>query len=52
MLRRYSFSQIQMVSNFRPTAAATALYDIFVDKYSPLEGTEPGTVCFYPSMEL
>ena len=29
MLRRYSGSQ--MVSNFRPTAAAT-LYDIFVDK--------------------
>ena len=36
MLRRYSGTQ--MVSNFRPTAAA-ALYDIFVDKDSPLEGT-------------
>ena len=46
MLRRYSGTQ--MVSNFRPTAAA-ALYDIFVDKYSPLEGTEPGTV-WDPSM--
>ena len=33
MLRRYSGTQ--MVSNFRPTAAAT-LYDIFVDKDSPL----------------
>ena len=30
-------------SNFRPTTAAT-LYDIFVDKDSPLEGTEAGTV--------
>ena len=46
MLRRYSGTQ--MVSNFRPTAAA-ALYDIFVDKYSPLEGTEAGTV-WDPSM--
>ena len=46
MLRRYSGTQ--MVSNFRPTAAA-ALYDLFVDKYSPLEGTEPGTV-WDPSM--
>jgi len=36
------------VSNFRPTAAA-ALYDIFVDKNSPLEGTEAGTV-WDPSM--
>ena len=36
MLRRYSGTQ--MVSNFRPTAAA-ALYDIFVDKDSPLEAT-------------
>ncbi len=33
MLRRYSGTQ--MVSNFRPTAAA-ALYDVFVDKDSPL----------------
>ena len=32
MLRRYSGTQ--MVSNFRPTAAA-AMYDIFVDKDSP-----------------
>jgi len=46
MLRRYSGTQ--MVSNFRPTAAAT-LYDIFVDKDSPLEGTEAGTV-WDPSM--
>ena len=46
MLRRYSGSQ--MVSNFRPTAAAT-LYDIFVDKDSPLEGTTSGTV-WDPSM--
>ena len=46
MLRRYSGSQ--MVSNFRPTAAAT-LYDIFVDKDSPLEGTTAGTV-WDPSM--
>ena len=46
MLRRYSGTQ--MVSNFRPTAAA-ALYDIFVDKDSPLEGTEAGTV-WDPSM--
>ena len=46
MLRRYSGTQ--MVSNFRPTAAA-ALYDIFVDKNSPLEGTEAGTV-WDPSM--
>jgi hypothetical protein len=37
-----------MVSNFRPTAAAT-LYDIFVEKDSPLEGTEAGTV-WDPSM--
>ena len=46
MLRRYSGTQ--MVSNFRPTAAA-ALYDVFVDKDSPLEGTEAGTV-WDPSM--
>jgi len=46
MLRRYSGTQ--MVSNFRPTAAA-ALYDIFVDKDSSLEGTEAGTV-WDPSM--
>ena len=46
MLRRYSGTQ--MVSNFRPTAAAT-LYDIFVDKDSPLEGTTAGTV-WDPSM--
>ena len=46
MLRRYTGTQ--MVSNFRPTAAA-ALYDIFVDKESPLEGTEAGTV-WDPSM--
>ena len=46
MLRR--FSGTQMVSNFRPTAAA-ALYDIFVDKDSPLEGTTAGTV-WDPSM--
>ena len=46
MLRRYSGTQ--MVSNFRPTAAAT-LYDIFVEKDSPLEGTEAGTV-WDPSM--
>ena len=46
MLRRYSGTQ--MVSNFRPTAAA-AMYDIFVDKDSPLEGTEAGTV-WDPSM--
>ena len=46
LLRRYSGTQ--MVSNFRPTAAA-ALYDIFVDKNSPLEGTEAGTV-WDPSM--
>ena len=46
MLRRYSGTQ--MVSNFRPTAAA-ALYDIFVDKDSPLEGTTAGTV-WDPSM--
>jgi hypothetical protein len=37
-----------MVSNFRPTAAA-ALYDVFVAKDSPLEGTEAGTV-WDPSM--
>ena len=46
MLRRYTGTQ--MVSNFRPTAAA-ALYDVFVDKESPLEGTEAGTV-WDPSM--
>ena len=46
MLRRITGTQ--MVSNFRPTAAA-ALYDIFVDKKSPLEGTEAGTV-WDPSM--
>jgi len=46
MLRRYSGTQ--MVSNFRPTAAA-ALYDIFVEKDSPLEGTEAGLV-WDPSM--
>jgi hypothetical protein len=46
MLRRITGTQ--MVSNFRPTAAA-ALYDIFVDKKSPLEGTESGTV-WDPSM--
>ena len=46
MLRRYTGTQ--MVSNFRPTAAA-ALYDVFVDKDSPLEGTVAGTV-WDPSM--
>ena len=46
MLRRYSGTQ--MVSNFRPTAAA-ALYDVFVEKESPLEGTEAGLV-WDPSM--
>jgi len=46
MLRRYTGTQ--MVSNFRPTAAA-AMYDIFVDKESPLEGTTAGTV-WDPSM--
>jgi len=46
MLRRYSGTQ--MVSNFRPTAAA-AMYDIFVDKDAPLEGTTAGTV-WDPSM--
>ena len=46
MLRRYSGTQ--MVSNFRPTAAA-AMYDIFVDKESPLEGTTAGIV-WDPSM--
>ena len=46
MLRRYSGTQ--MVSNFRPTAAA-AMYDVFVDKDSPLEGTTAGTV-WDPSM--
>jgi len=46
MLRRYTGTQ--MVSNFRPTAAAV-MYDIFVDKESPLEGTEAGTV-WDPSM--
>jgi len=46
MLRRYSGTQ--MVSNFRPTAAAV-MYDIFVDKGSILEGTEAGTV-WDPSM--
>ena len=37
MLRRYS--NTQMVSNFRPTENAEILYDVFVDKDSPLEGT-------------
>jgi len=46
MLKRYSGTQ--KVSNFRPTAAA-AMYDIFVDKDSPLEGTTAGTV-WDPSM--
>ncbi len=46
MLRRVTGTQ--MVSNFRPTAAA-ALYDVFVAKDSPLEGTEAGTV-WDPSM--
>ena len=46
MLRRYTGTQ--MVSNFRPTAAA-AMYDIFVDKDSIIEGTEAGTV-WDPSM--
>ena len=46
MLRRVTGTQ--MVSNFRPTAAA-ALYDVFVDKDSPLEGTTAGTV-WDPSM--
>jgi len=46
MLRRVTGTQ--MVSNFRPTAAA-ALYDVFVDKDSPLEGTKAGTV-WDPSM--
>ena len=46
MLRRYSGTQ--MVSNFRPTAAAV-MYDLFVDKDSPLEGTMAGTV-WDPSM--
>ena len=46
MLRRYSGTQ--MVSNFRPTAAAV-MYDLFVDKGSILEGTEAGTV-WDPSM--
>jgi len=46
MLRRYSGTQ--MVSNFRPTAAAV-MYDIFVEKGSPLEGTTAGTV-WDPSM--
>ena len=46
MLRRYSGTQME--SNFRPTAAA-AMYDIFVEKDSPLEGTEAGTV-WDPSM--
>ena len=46
MLRRYSGTQ--MVSNFRPTAAA-AMYDGVVDKDSPLEGTVAGTV-WDPSM--
>ena len=47
MLRRYSGTQ--MVSNFRFTAVAPAMYDIFVDKDSPLEGTVAGTV-WDPSM--
>ena len=46
MLRRYSGTQ--MVSNFRPTAAA-ALYDIFVEKDSPLMGEKAGVV-WDPSM--
>ena len=46
MLRRYTGTQ--MVSNFRPTAAAL-LYDVFVDKDSILEGTTAGTV-WDPSM--
>ena len=46
MLRRYTGTQ--MVSNFRPTAAAV-MYDLFVDKGSILEGTEAGTV-WDPSM--
>ncbi len=46
MLRRYSGTQ--MVSNFRPTAAAT-LYDIFVEKGSVLFDEQPGTV-WDPSM--
>ena len=46
MLRRYSGTQ--MVSNFRPTAAA-AMYNIFCDVDSPLEGTTAGTV-WDPSM--
>ena len=46
MLRRYSGTQ--MVSNFRPTAAA-ALYDIFVEKDSPLIGEKAGVV-WDPSM--
>ena len=46
MLRRYSGTQ--MVSNFRPTAAA-AMYNIFCDVDSPLEGTNAGTV-WDPSM--
>ena len=46
MLRRYSGTQ--MVSNFRPTAAA-AMYDVFVEKDSVLEGTKAGIV-WDPSM--
>ena len=46
MLRRYSGTQ--MVSNFRPTAAA-AMYSVFVDRDSILEGTTAGTV-WDPSM--
>ena len=46
MLRRYSGTQ--MVSNFRPTAAA-AMYDVFVQKDSVLEGTKAGVV-WDPSM--
>ena len=46
MLRRYTGTQ--MVSNFRPTAAA-AMYDIFVDKDSIIEDTTAGTV-WDPSM--
>ena len=40
LLRRYTGTQ--MVSNFRPTAAAT-LYDKFLEKSSPLFGTKAGT---------
>ena len=40
LLRRYSGTQA--VSNFRPTAAAL-LYDKFIEKASPLFGTQAGT---------